>query len=254
MNFKTEKNLRKKRKNLEDMKKYLPAAIGTILIVALILYNYYIENYQNYNYIKKDKSQSLVYMKYNNNSEKYPIQVPYINIDSEQIDAVNDEIDRLIQSYVQKEKNVITYEYDINGIILSLVIKMINNNTGYAPTISFKTYNINLDRQIIVLDQDLLELYQVNTQDVEEKIKETFEAHYLNEVEQGYLIPQECDYTCFLEYREVENYLENVQYFVKKGQLIAYKPFIAHSIYGEENYFTEDDFEFLIAKEAPGES
>ena len=254
MNFKSEKNLKKKKRNLQEIKKYLPAIIGTILIVALILYNYYVENYQNYNYIKKDKFQSLVYIKYNNNSEKYPIQVPYINIDSEEIDAVNDEIDHLIQSYLQEEKNVITYEYDINGIILSLVIKMINNNTGYAPTISFKTYNINLDRQIIVLDQDLLALYQVNTQDVEEKIKKTFENHYLKEVEEGYLIPQECDYSCFLGYREVENYLDGVQYYVRKGQLIAYKPFIAHSIYGEENYFTEDDFEFLIAKEAPAES
>ena len=67
MNFKSEKNLKKKKRNLQEIKKYLPAIIGTILIVALILYNYYVENYQNYNYIKKDKSQSLVYIKYNNN-------------------------------------------------------------------------------------------------------------------------------------------------------------------------------------------
>lgn len=56
-------------------------------------------------------------------------------------------------------KSIITYEYDINGIILSLVIKVINNETTYAPEPYFRSYNINLETQEVISDQTLLEYF-----------------------------------------------------------------------------------------------
>ena len=72
--------------------------------------------------------------------------------------------------------------------------------------------------------------------------------NYEDEVYKGYLVKQECDYECFLGWREVDDYLDSVSYFVRDGKLIAYRPFTVYSVYGEEEYFTDKDYEFVIAK------
>ena len=48
--------------------------------------------------------------------------------------------------------------------------------------------------------------------------------------------------------KQLDDYLENVSYYVENGDLYAYKPFVFYSIYGEENYFTDDSFEILVAE------
>ena len=63
-----------------------------------------------------------------------------------------------------------------------------------------------------------------------------------------YFDPKECNYSCFLKWRDVDNYLDNITYYVEKGNLIAFKPFVFESIFGEENYFKDSDFEILIKK------
>ena len=40
--------------------------------------------------------------------------------------------------------------------------------------------------------------------------------------------------------------MDNVNYYVKDGNLIAYKPFIFYSIFNDEEYFKEEHFEFLL--------
>ena len=50
-----------------------------------------------------------------------------------------------------------------------------------------------------------------------------------------------------MKWRGVTKYLDHVSYYVRDGKLIAFKSFIAHSIFGEEEYFTDKSFEFEIA-------
>ena len=64
----------------------------------------------------------------------------------------------------------------------------------------------------------------------------------------GYIEEMECDYTCYLGYRGVTDYLEDINYYIKDGKLVVYKPFIYSSIFGEEEYFTEDSFIFELTE------
>ena len=34
--------------------------------------------------------------------------------------------------------------------------------------------------------------------------------------------------------------------YIKNGDLVAYKPFVYYSIFGDEEYFNEDHFEFVL--------
>ena len=126
---------------------------------------------------------------------------------------------------------------------------MTDYSAGYSfPDIDFHTYNFNLETRTLMSDEAILSLFSVTEEDVRNKIEKKFHEFYEDEVYKGYLVKQECDYECFLGWREVDDYLDSVSYFVRDGKLIAYRPFTVYSVYGEEEYFTDKDYEFVIAK------
>ena len=82
---------------------------------------------------------------------------------------------------------------------------------------------------------------------VESIIESQFQDYYNEEVAEGYFSKEECNMSCFLTYRDMNGYMENINYFINNGKLYVYKPFQVYSIFGEEEYFKDTDFEFLIA-------
>lgn len=246
------KKIRKKTSKSIRSEKILTITIATVLILLILLFAYQRNNNLNYNNIKKEKSLPLIYTKYTNENKsnvQYPKSIPEVNIDHPAIDKINKQIIEFCDEYTQKEKSVINYEYDINGIFLSLVIKISDNEMEYAPEVYFRTYNINLEETQAVSNTYLLGMYDIDEKEVETKIESQLKKYYAQEVKKKYFATEECSYECFLTWRGIENYLDGVQYYIKDGKLIAFKPFIVHSIFGEENYFKEEHFEFEIAEE-----
>lgn len=220
---------------------------GTVILIAFLMVVFYHNTTNvNYNNIKQDKGMYLVYTKYSDTSTKYTKEVPYVNLKADVFKEVNKDILLFCDKYM-KEKSVITYEYDINGIILSLVIKVINNDTTYAPEPYFRTYNINLEREEVIADDALLQFFGVTKSNVEYKIKRQFQNYYADILKEKYYSANECDFNCFLKWRGVSKYSDHLSYYVRDGKLIAFKTFIAHSIFGEEEYFSDKSFEFEIA-------
>lgn len=220
-----------------------------VLVIAIIIVVTFVQkkSTENYNDIKLEKGNFLVYTKYEDKSTKYTKEVPYVNLKADIFKQVNSDILLFCNEYMQKEKSIITYEYDINGIILSLVIKVINNDTTYAPEPYFRTYNINLEKEEVISDEAILDFYGITKNQIEHKIKRKHEEYYSDLIKQGYYSAGECSYDCYLRYRGITGYLEHVSYYIRDGKLIAYKTFIAHSIFGEEEYFNDKSFEFEIA-------
>ena len=220
-----------------------------VLVIAIIIVVTFVQkkSTENYNDIKLEKGNFLVYTKYEDKSTKYTKEVPYVNLKADVFKQVNSDILLFCNEYMQKDKSIITYEYDINGIILSLVIKVINNETTYAPEPYFRTYNINLETEEVISPESVLEFYGITKKQVEHKIQRKHEAYYSEIIKQGYYTASECSYDCYLRYRGITGYLEHVSYYIRDGKLIAFKSFIAHSIFGEEEYFNDKSFEFEIA-------
>lgn len=232
----------------KDTKIILMVSIAVFLIIFIIFFYFQSRNNDNYNNIKEDKKNYLVYTKYEQKGKIYSIYVPYINIESDIIKSVNDDIDLFVSEFIESKKAMISYEYDVNGIILSVVVKIVDYDTEYAPQAYFRSYNINLDTLELIADDALLEFFEVSDMDVSSKIENQFHYYYDKIVEEEYYSEEECSYSCFLKYRAVDDYLDDVSYYVKDGNLIAYKPFVFYSIYGEEEYFKDKHFEFLIVK------
>lgn len=232
---------------LSNKKKLIVIGIVCLIIVLIgyIAYNYYQNNYVS---LKEDKFKEIVYPIYTRkNNKKTSTEVPKINIKSSKIDKVNKDIYKKMGSFLGKDTNTSSYSYEINGDILSLVIEMIDYNTDYTPEFRFKTYNINLNTLELMSDKDLLELYGVKEKDVEKSIKNKFKYFYKDELKKGYLDKNECPYECFLNWRNVNNYMDNLEYYISDGKLYAYKEFVVVSLYGEEEYYKEGDFLFPIS-------
>ena len=235
-----EKEIIKKSNN----KPIILLAVSILLIIFIIFYVIVKSYYSNYNYLKEDKKEYLVYTRYNQNN----IEVPYINVKSNNIQTINNEIVNYCNKYSHIENIQISYEYDISGKYLSLIINILNEDAEYGPVVKFKAFNIDLKNKRIIQDEELLDMFKTSEEKVSEKIKEQFEYYYNDEVKEGYIEKEECNYECFLKYRDISNYLEDIEYAIKGGKLVAFKPFKFKSIYGEEEYFNDSHFEFVITE------
>lgn len=234
--------------NKLDNNKKIPIVItiSVILLTLIIVYAFYINSEDRYKSIKEDTSKEIVYTIKETSDDVFYIKVPYINIKGSTIKSINEDIDSYVSEFIDKKMKISTYEYNINGKVLSLAVKTVDYYNEDMPEVYFKTYNINLDTLELVSDEELLNSYDVNSNDVSAAIEKQFEYWYKDLKKEKYLTEDVCDYECFLEYRGVEDYMENISYYIDKGKLIVFKPFSFYSVYKEEDYFKEDDFKIII--------
>jgi len=220
--------------------------ICILITLLLIAFNYY---RSDYNYLKKKIYKPLVYTKYKkSNNKEVLVQVPTINIRNKIVEKINNEIASDLEKFLKKDNNKVTYEWELNGKVLSLVIEKVDNNTLYTPEIKFKTYNINIEEGVILSDSDLLNIYSISREEISKKIESQFMDHYKKELDEGYFDEHECNYECYLGWRNIDNYLDNVEYYIHDKNLYVYKEFSVYSVYGEERYFTDDDFLIFITE------
>ena len=230
-------------------KKVLVWIVVVVFIVLLIGYYLYKNYYSNYNYIKQDTSQYLVYtIDTSVNGQNMHSEIPFVNIDSEDANTVNQTIQNYADSFLENRNNLMVYDSQVNGEVLSLLLRMSDYSSGYSfPDVTFHTYNFNLNTQSLMNDKLILSLFDVTEKKKKKKIEIQFRDFYEEEVYKGYLVEEECDYECFLEWRGVEDYMDSVYYYIENGKLMAYRPFTIYSVYGEEEFFTEEDYAFYIA-------
>ena len=226
----------------------LVVAISVALIVFLLVFFYLNKQNEDYKKIKQYKNKYLVYTKYQGNSTQYPVQVPLVNIKSVAVDAVNKDIDLFVNDFIKDKKSVVSYEYSINGIILSVIVKVVDYNSGYAPLPYFRSYNINLSTLEVIADESLLDFYGIDDSGVEEILEDTFHFYHQEIIDNDYYAADECNYECFLRNRGINDYLEDIAYYVDDGNLVAFKSFSAYSIFGEEEYFKDDNYKFLLVE------
>lgn len=238
---------RKKRPNLNQQKTTLIIVVA-IAIVAMLAYSFHENNVKNYNYIKESWFENIIYTSYYDDRNEYIKEVPYINIKGEQITEVNNQIETFSTKYTNLSRAIITYDYSITGQILSVIIKAINYETNYASEAEFISYNINLKTQQVYTNQEILDLYNINAGYVSDRIKNQLQQYHKDIIKEKYYSLQQCNFTCFLKWRNIEDYSKGIAYYISAGKLYVYKPFVFASIFGEEEYFKDKHFVFLITE------
>ena len=212
----------KKKKN--NVTKYIIAII--VLLILVFSYYFYNKSHDNYNNIKINKSEYLVYTESEKQYGNYNQYKPHLNIKGELGTTINNNIDEYISNF-EKNNICITYEYDLNGKILSLVIKVEDYSfVENAAILYFRSYNINLDTQELLSKDKVLNLFNTNSSDVEIKLNNKIEEYYNELVNKNIINTKECNYSCFKKSRNFEENMEDAEYFVRDGKLVVFKPYV----------------------------
>lgn len=147
-----------------------------------------LENNKNYQTQKIDNNKDIVYTNYSkeDKTDKYEINVnlPYINIKNKSVQNFNNEIENTFQAKSEEiiknaDKKVIytvKYKANIENDILSLIIYSDLKQDLSAQRIIIQTFNYNLeDNKELSLD-DILKIYDLNKNDVQNKIDKDIKA------------------------------------------------------------------------------
>ncbi len=229
--------------------KWVPILIGGIIfimafwIITKIISPKQENSYQN---ILTNQSKDIVYDIENNSIQKND-KVPRINLNTEKINQINKEIETSYEDYLAKFTDGYTYQYNISNNILSILITSKQRyNDALNYDITYKSYNIDLGNLEPLNQKQLLKKFNITEKQLRYFITYKFVNYYNDLIKKQYFTEEECNYNCFIESKNIFDYLENNQYYINNNHLEVYKYFNIFTDYKEEEYFTEDSFHFII--------
>lgn len=214
-----------------------------------IFKNELISNVNTVGINRKDEKYDLVYVAYNKIEKvigEYEINVklPHINIDSIEIENINNEIDNTFKGKAESILNHgsltedtiynIKYQAYLNNDILSLIIECTLKENSNAQRIIIKTYNCNIKTGEIIDIQELAKMKQLNKDTIEKEIRRELESQISMEKSLA-----EAGYKVFNRYPENDMYkFENLRnYFIDEKNHL----YIIFA-YGNTNNTSEMDF------------
>lgn len=232
--------MKKNKKKL--IRKYI--YIVTLFLFIVSAYYFYNKSRINYKYLKVDKSLNLVYTVSEKNVNNYMQFKPYVNLKGELGNAINQNIDEYFNAFSDGNFNI-TYDTDLNGKILSLIIKVEDYgiNLNSSSVLYFRSYNIDLDSLELLSSEKILSYFDLNQKDAEKLLNEKIGNYYSKLLNDG-KINYECNYSCFLKERDFSDGINDVEYYVKDGKLVLFKPYIYVAYDG---YDSNNDYGFEIA-------
>ncbi len=175
-------------------------------------------------------------------------ELPYINLKSDKIEEINEEIAIKFYETIALQNSEFIYEYFINDNIISLLIKISITPENYSENITreYISYNIDYKNLKVISNNELLERNNITMDDVSNIIKKKFEYFYQYEVENNYINGNLCDFNCYTKMRNVSFPTYDAAIVMENNELYAYKPFnIEILLNGCEPYY-EEDFKYKL--------
>lgn len=174
-------------------------------------------------------------------------KLPKLLIDSSDARMVNQEIEDDYNKAIASNNQAFNYQYSINDKYFSLATYtyLTEEKTGYTYP-SFKTYNFSLATKELVDDDTLLNDFNKTFQDVSNTLEAKMQENYQGEIDKLYLSEEECDFTCFLNKRQIENFDTNNYLYVLNNKLYFYHGFMIFSNLGEEKFYKNETFLYEV--------
>ena len=126
--------------------------------------------------------------------------IPIINLKGEEIDKINNEIISKYYSVAYNQNNYYDAEYYIYKDVLSLFITLTYEDNSEYGTIEYYSYNINLDDNKVLSNNELYKYLGLNKDDMNQVIDNKLNSYYSNDS-----LNQELS---FEQYKDTINYKE----------------------------------------------
>ncbi len=154
----------------------------------MTLFNNNFNNKSEYKAKKINENNDIVYSSYekteSNEHYELDVKIPYINIKNSTIEKYNEEIIKTFQAKAEEvtnstNKNTIysvKYMSYIENNILTLVIYSNLKQDATAQRVIVQTFNFNLENNKELTLEDVLKIYELDKNDVQNKIKSDIKA------------------------------------------------------------------------------
>ena len=227
---------------IKDKKIIIAIIVISIISISVIVF---LINNKKYNYtnLLEKKDYDIVYTKTNTNIDN----VPYININNDSINKINQEIESIYQNYLIFSPNGFNYSYSVSGNILSVIItaQVVHPESTHYDII-YKSYNIDLANLKVLTNKEILDKYNISEDKMKYYLYNKFLNYYNDLILNKYFTEKECDFNSFLESKNIDFMLDDFNFYINNKHLELYMYFNIFTKYKEENYFNEDSFHFII--------
>ena len=209
-----------------------------VLFVLLSFVSLYI------NGLEKKKvylSESFVYTKESYNHDEYlTSELPYINVKGEEISEINEGLIKKYYEIVTVDQQIMKYNSYVSDNILSLIVKIYYKESPDSYPAEVLIYNVDIDSGVVYDDKQLLNIFNISSNDVSEIIRDELKDYYDYEIKSNY-IDKGCDFECYLSSTDSLPILENCNYYVRDNTLFIYK-----SIIVDIQFFYDADSGFYL--------
>ena len=170
--------------------------------------------------------------------EKNGSKLPYINISGKDTQAINKYVEELYKKYSSDKKSKLTYKTEKYNDIISLLVSIDEYNKDINETIKkYLGFNVKQDGTFID-KEELAELFGYSLEEIVDIVDKKLNEYYQNEIVEGYIDSNECNYNCYLSYaRGINNILDEISLVVENGKLTVYINLSKDNINGDKEYF-----------------
>lgn len=249
-NYKEKKKMKKGKNKNNNIILFISIALLAIVCIVLLVVLY--KNFKSKINVQKlniEKPYVYTIEKIENEYDEGSYdEIPTINLVGSQYSKLNETIKNNYVSVSEQKNYVYSYKFKKSNTILSLLIAY-SFYVNDEPKTYFETIIIDLNKDRILSKSDILKRYGLNEKQINTFLESKFKNIYTDIIKNGYYTSKECDYNCFLNNRKISsNYVDGLAYFIDEDSLLGYKYFNFESKYGEEDYFIEKDYVFVIKK------
>lgn len=219
-----------------EKRKYLFIIIlSSVLIITCILLGLYYVIKPSVTY--SDPTKKIIFTALEHDT--YSQQIPQVNLDGDDIKAINDNILLFVEDFYGEEGVFIGYDYSKNGTVLSLLVTIINKNVIESPEVLFTSYHVSLKDNRIISDEELMIKNGSSIAYVEGLVDDAFLDYYIQSDISNY-----CDLDCFRkDLRNYYHFNSDVSLYVVDGEIRAYislherMEYLVYQHFAEKGYF-----------------
>lgn len=158
------------------------------------------------------------------------------DVNSENVDYIDDFLINLESNL--KEKNIdFVSEKAKNKDIYSILVVMEDSDEDIKSN-NYLSYNINIKTKKVMNNEEVANSFGYSLDDIFKAINKRLEDLYQDEIKEGFVEKNECDFECYKSYyRGIENIEDIYSLYVKDNKLYIYVSIKVISAASDEDYF-----------------
>lgn len=213
----------------EFLRTYRKNVVAVVILVLVLVVLFIVETFtkkedpkkemQNHDYVYT--LESMQTKESNRKSE-----LPQINLKSDSVRKQNAEIMKLYYNTVNGKKNSFTYKYTVYDNLLFLLIEIHYYEPLNAGTETrYISYINDLDTKELVMNEDVLQKLGYEADAIEKSITNKMKSYYDKASSEGLIAWQECDFSCYMLWKDMTQVEEGASLFVEDNHLVVYRGF-----------------------------